>query len=125
MPRTDRSPAALSRALIALLAIAALLPGVFEHHDTSHSLAHGAHATEPMEVSAVAHPGQTLHIEATETIHVAACPVCLLAQNPSLVLDLAPLPGRGGLRKLPAMSEPSSASLREPARRSARAPPQA
>lgn len=125
MPRSHRSPAALSRALIALLAIAALLPGVFEHHGTSHAHGHGPHATEPMEVSAVAHPGQTLHVEATETFRVAACPACLHAQNPSLLFDLAPLPGRGGLRGVLATIEPPSVPRREMGGHSARAPPQA
>lgn len=123
MPRFSRSPAAVSRALFAWLAIAVLWPGVFEHHGTSHAPGHAVHTTEPLEVSEVGHPGQALHIEATETFHVAPCPVCLHTQNPSLVLDLASLPGWGDPRGELATAEPPVVSRRGLGTCSARAPP--
>lgn len=123
MSRIRHSPAALSRALFAWLAMAALLPGVFEHHGTFHAFGHRASGTEPLEVSEVGHPGQALHIEATQTFEVAPCPACLHAQSPSLVLTLAPLAGRGGSRGDLASAEPSVVPRRELGSRSARAPP--
>lgn len=121
MPRFHRSPVAVS--LFAWLAIVALLPGVFEQHGTSHALGHAVHTTGPLEVSEVGHPGQALHIEATETVQLAPCPVCLHPQNPSLVLDLPSLPGWGSPRGDLATAEPLEAPRRPLGTRSARAPP--
>jgi hypothetical protein len=123
MPRSHRPPVALSRTLLAWLAVATLLLGVFEIHTAAHSFGHAVPASESLEVSEVGHLGQALHVEATETNLLAPCPACLHAQNPSLVFDLAPLRRRGGPRGVLADAEPSVLPRCEFGCRSARAPP--
>lgn len=72
MPRL----ASISRAALALLLGAGLLGTSLETH-TEHDLTH-APILEGRTVSAVCHPKQALHIEASEMVSVPPCPACLV-----------------------------------------------